>query len=68
LRQYDGDRLGLAHVIDLGGEIVPAHRHLQQELHAGHDAVAIASASATVDEMELEVADVICGRCFRRTL
>jgi hypothetical protein len=54
-------------VIDLGDEIVPPHRHLQQELDAGHDAVAVVNAPAAVDEMPLEAAHVVGRRRLGRT-
>src|SRR5712672_1831227 len=37
--------LGLADVIDLGREVQPPQCHAQQELHPGHDTVAIADRS-----------------------
>jgi hypothetical protein len=65
--EYDGNRLGLPEVIDLGDEIVPPHRHLQQELDAGHDAVAVVNAPAAVDEMPLEAAHIVGCRRLGRT-
>src|SRR5207344_2319567 len=53
------DLLGLAKVIDLGRKIQPPQRHAHQELHPGHDAVAIADAEAALDQVQLEPADVI---------
>src|ERR1700693_6631655 len=56
------DLLGLAKVIDLGRKIQPPQRHAHQELHPGHDAIAIADAYAALDQVQLESADVIrCG-------
>src|ERR1700680_1704901 len=56
------DLLGLAKVIDIGRKNQPPQRHARQELHPGHDAVAIADAYAALDQVQLESADVIwCG-------
>jgi hypothetical protein len=40
-------------------KIQPPQRHAHQELHPGHDAVAIADAEAALDQVRLEPADVI---------
>src|SRR5215468_757129 len=40
--QHDRHLLRLLDVVDLGREIVPPQCHFQEELHAGHDPVAIA--------------------------
>src|ERR1700720_2600613 len=59
---YLWDLLGLAKVIDLGRKIQPPQRHAHQELHPGHDAIAIADAYAALDQVQLESAHVIrCG-------
>jgi hypothetical protein len=54
-------------VIALGDEIVPQHRHLQQELDAGHDAVAVVDAPAAVDQVPLEAAHIVGCRRLGRT-
>src|SRR6185295_4942713 len=50
--------LRLLEVVDLGCEIVPPQRDAEQELHPGHDAVAIGYAEAGFDQMQLEAANV----------
>src|SRR5580704_10234518 len=65
------DLLRLAQVIDLGRKIQPPQRHAHQELHPGHDAVAIADAEAALDQVQLEPADVIrrggLGRALQKS-
>ena len=54
-------------MIDLGGKIVPSHRHAQQELDARHDAVAIADGEPFFfDQRQLEPAHVVGCRRLRR--
>src|SRR5262249_19035938 len=55
--------LWLTKVIDLGSEIRPPQCDAKQELHAGHDAVAIADAHARLGQVQLEPANVL--RCRR---
>ena len=57
-----GTFCGSSQVIDLGRQIVPAQRHPEQELHAGHHAVAVEDAGAALDQMQLEAAHIV-GRC-----
>src|SRR5262245_31994203 len=65
--KHVGHHLGRSRMIDLGEDIVPPHRHLQQELDAGHDAVAVVNAPAAVDEMLLEAAHIVGCRRLGRT-
>src|SRR5262245_58297157 len=48
-------------VVDLGREIVPPQRDAEQELHPGHNAIAIADAQTTLDQVQLEAANVVGG-------
>jgi hypothetical protein len=57
------NRLRLVQVIDLGRKVQPPQRHPQQELHPGHDPVAIADADPALGQVQLEAADII--RCRR---
>src|SRR4249919_1453868 len=65
---HQRDLLGLAEVIDLGGEIQSPQRHAEQEPHPGHDAVAIADAHARLGQVQLEQADVFKGGRVRGPL
>ena len=62
------NRLGLAEMIDLGCKVQPPQRHAQQELHPGHDAVAIADADSALGQVQLEAADIIRRCRIRRAL
>jgi hypothetical protein len=53
---------------DLGRQIVPTHRHLQQKAQAGHRAVAVLERQAALDQMQLEQADIIGGGRVGRPL
>ena len=57
--------LRLLEVIDLGGKIMPPQRHAEEELHARHDAVAIADADTALGQIQLKPADVVRGGSFR---
>jgi len=46
-------------VVDLGRQIVPPQRDAEQELHPGHDPVAIADAEAALDQVQLKAANVV---------
>jgi hypothetical protein len=49
-----------------GGKIQPPQCYPQQELHPGHDAVAIADAHARLGQVQLEKTNVIrCGHIGR---
>jgi hypothetical protein len=53
-------------VINLGDEVQPPQCHAEQELHPGHDAVAIADAHARLGQLQLETTNVVrCGRIGR---
>jgi hypothetical protein len=54
-------------VSDLGRQIVATQRDAKQEAHTGHDPVAVADARAVLDEVQLEAADLVGGRCIGRT-
>src|SRR6202163_4620157 len=43
-------------------------RHPEQELHPGHDAIAIGDAQTTLDQVQLEQANIIRRGCRRRAL
>src|SRR5262249_39483065 len=58
----------LLQVIDLGGKIMPAQRHLQQEPQSRHDAVAVGDAAAALHHALLEGADVVGGGSVGRAL
>ena len=60
--------LWLFEVVNLGGQVQAPERHAEQELHAGHDAVAIADARPALHQVQLEAADVIGGGGVRRAL
>jgi hypothetical protein len=60
--------LWLFDAIDLGSQIVPTQRHLEQELDARHDAVAIADATSAFDKVKLEQSHVVGCRGIRRAL
>jgi hypothetical protein len=49
-------------VVDLGGQIVPPQRDVEQKPHPGHDPVAIADAQPALDQMQLEAADDVGAR------
>ena len=49
-------------MVDLGRQIVPPQRHAEQELHPGHDPVAIADTEAGLRQMQLKAANVVGGR------
>ncbi len=54
-------------MVDLGGQIVPAQRHAEQEPHPRHDAVTIADGEPFFfDERQLELAHVVGCRRLRR--
>ena len=53
--------LRLFQVVDLGRQIVPPQRDAEQELHPGHDPVAIADAEAALDQVQLKAANVVGG-------
>src|SRR5262245_48972837 len=53
--------LRLLQVVDLGRQIVPPQRDAEQELHPGHDPVAIADAEAALDQVQLKAANVVGG-------
>jgi hypothetical protein len=57
--------LGLAKVIDLGGQIEPPQRHAKQEPHPGHDAVAVANAHAALGQVQLKETHVLACRGVR---
>src|SRR5262249_19948763 len=58
----------LLEVKDLGREIVPPQRDAEQELHPGHDPVAIADAQTALDQVQLEAANVVSGGRVGRAL
>jgi hypothetical protein len=58
---HQGKRLWLFEMVDLGGQVQTPERRLEQELHAGHDAVAIANARPALHQVQLEAADIIGG-------
>jgi hypothetical protein len=60
--------LRLTKVIDLFGQIQSPQRHPQQEPKPSHDAVAGTNAHACLSQVQLEPADIIKGRCVRRSL
>src|ERR671918_2380365 len=60
--------LWLFEVVDLGGQVQAPERHAEQELNAGHDAVAIADARPALHQVQLEAADVIGGGGVRRAV
>jgi hypothetical protein len=45
-------------VVDLGRQIVPPQRDAEQELHPGHDPVAIADTEVGLRQMQLKAANV----------
>ncbi len=51
---HEWNLLGLADVIDLGGEIGSAQRHAEQEAQPGHGAVAVGDAHPRLDQVQLE--------------
>jgi hypothetical protein len=68
-RAHDQRQLDrLLQVIDLRRQIMPAQRHLEQELHTRHDPVAIADADAALGQMQLETSDVVGRRRLGRAL
>ena len=60
--------LRFTQVINLGRKVLPPQRHAEQELHPGHDAVAIANAHPGLGQVQLEAADVIGRGRVRRPL
>jgi len=64
--QHRRDLPRLLQVVDLGSQIVPAQRHPQQELHPGHDPVAMHDAHPALGREQLEPADVVRRRRRRR--
>src|SRR5215467_2308984 len=60
--------LRLLEVVDLGRQIVPPQRDAEQELHPGHDPVAITDGETRFDQMQLEAANVVGGGCLWRAL
>src|SRR6516162_5289980 len=46
--------LGLADVVDLGREVQPPQCHAQQELHSGHDPIAVADVRPALDQVQLK--------------
>ena len=52
----------LGGVLEAGSQIIPAQCHAKKKLHTGHDAVAIADAYPALGQIQLEPADVLCGR------
>ena len=60
--------LRLLQVVDLGREIVPPQRDAKQELHAGHDPVAIDDAVTVLHQVQLEAANVVGGSRVGRAL
>src|SRR5215831_13945068 len=55
----------LLEVVDLGRQIMPPQGDAEQELHPGHDPVAITDAQTRFDQMQLEAANVVGGRVGR---
>src|SRR5215475_10722531 len=55
-------------MVDLGHQIVPSQRDAEQELHPGHDPVAITSAETGVNQVQLEAANVVGSGRVRRAL
>jgi hypothetical protein len=51
--------LRLLQLVDLGRQIVPPQRDAEQELHPGHDPVAIADAEAALDQVQLKAANAM---------
>src|SRR5262252_10959409 len=64
--QDERQLLLLLEVVDLGREIVPPQGDAKQELHPGHDAVAVADTG--FNQVQLEAADVIGGGRVGRAL
>jgi len=60
--------LRLLEVVDLGREIMPPQRDAEEELHPGHDPVAIADAETTLDQVQLEAANIVGGGRVGRAL
>src|SRR5215831_6242651 len=58
----------LLEVVDLGRQIMPPQRDAEQELHPGHDPVAITDAETRFDQMQLEAANVGGGGRVGRAL
>src|ERR1700726_3778038 len=59
LAHHQRNLLRLAEVINLGRKVQPPQRYAEQELHPGHDAVAIADAHARLGQVQLETTNVI---------
>src|SRR5215467_14152448 len=55
-------------MVDLGCQIVPPQGDAEQELHPGHDPVAIADAEAALDQVQLKAANVVGGGRVGRSL
>src|SRR5215472_15682755 len=55
-------------MVDLGCQIVPPQRDAEQELHPGHDPVAIADAETALDQVQLKAANVVGGGRVGRAL
>src|SRR5215467_3982351 len=58
----------LLEVVDLGRQIMPPQGDAEQELHPGHDPVAITDAQTRFDQMQLEAANVVGGGRVGRAL
>src|ERR1700688_2229288 len=66
LAHHQRNLLRLAEVINLGRKVRPPQCYAEQELHPGHDAVAIADAHARLGQVQLETTNVIrCGHIGR---
>src|SRR5580693_5860867 len=68
LAHHQRNLLRLTEVINLGDEVRPPQCHAEQELHPGHDAVAIADAHARLGQVQLETTNVIRRGRIRRPL
>src|SRR5216684_2060471 len=66
LAHHQRNLLRLAEVINLGRKVRPPQCYAEQELHPGHNAVAIADAHGRLGQVQLETTNVIrCGRIGR---
>ncbi len=59
------DLARLADLIELGRQIMPAQCNPEQELHTGHDAIAIADGEPAPGQIQLEAADVVGAGSLR---
>jgi hypothetical protein len=65
---YQRELLRFTNVVDLFGQVQSPQRHPEQEPQPSHDAVAGTNAHASIGQVQLKPADILKGRCVRRSL